>query len=71
MDLICSWVLGLGSGEWDGIWRKKGKEEQKRKGRTEKKNPCKLTEIECLELDFHKRKASPVRSISIKVKRLV
>ena len=54
---FCSWVLGLGSGEWDGIWRKKGKEEQR------KKNPSKLTKIECFELNFHKRKASPLCSI--------
>ena len=27
--------FGLGSGEWDGIWRKKGKEEQE-------KNSCKF-----------------------------
>ena len=29
------------------------------------------TEIECFELDFHKRKASPLSSISMKVKRVL
>ena len=54
-------------GEWDIIWRKNGKEEQEKKIH----GSVGWIEIECFELDFHKHKASPLSSISMKVKQVL